>query len=412
MLEMHPRSELHSTPPAKPAKPYPDFPLYAHAAGYWAKKIRGKVYYFGSWHDPDAALDKYNAQKDDLHAGHTPRPDAEALTVKAAVNEFLNAKQELVKSGELSPRTWEGYERAGDEVTAAFGKGRLVSDLRPDDFTRLREKMARKWGLCRLGNTVQYVRSLFRYAFEAELIDRPVRFGPLFVKPSKKTFRIERAKTGPKLFTREEIRLLLAAAGTQLQAMILLACNAGFGNADCAMLPLSALDLDGGWINFPRPKTGVERRVPLWQETVEALRAALARRAQPKHAADAQLVFITKHGLAWGKDTSDNPISKETSKLLHALRINGRKGFGFYTIRHIFRTVADEAKDQPAVDHIMGHESPHMSSVYRETISDARLKAVADHVHAWLFPPAKEGQKREKIPQPASTVAELDGGSV
>jgi hypothetical protein len=50
--------------------------------------------------------------------------------------------------------------------------------------------------------------------------------------------------------------------------------------------------------------------------------------------------------------------------------------------------VADEAKDQPAADFIMGHEVPHMSTVYRETISDARLRAVADHVRAWLFPPA------------------------
>jgi hypothetical protein len=59
-------------------------------------------------------------------------------------------------------------------------------------------------------------------------------------------------------------------------------------------------------------------------------------------------------------------------------------------LRHTFRTVADEAKDQPAADFIMGHEIPHMSSVYRETISDARLKAVSDRVHDWLFPPPKE----------------------
>jgi hypothetical protein len=26
-----------------------------------------------------------------------------------------------------------------------------------------------------------------------------------------------------------------------------------------------------------------------------------------------------------------------------------------------------------------------MSAVYRETISDARLRAVADYVHRWLF---------------------------
>jgi integrase len=73
-------------------------------------------------------------------------------------------------------------------------------------------------------------------------------------------------------------------------------------------------------------------------------------------------------------------------KLLRLLHVNGRKGLGFYALRHTFRTVADEAKDQPATDYIMGHEIPHMSSVYRETISDGRLRAVATYVRQWLFP--------------------------
>jgi len=47
---------------------------------------------------------------------------------------------------------------------------------------------------------------------------------------------------------------------------------------------------------------------------------------------------------------------------------------------------ADESKDQPAIDFIMGHGVLHKSAVYRETISDERLRAVADHVHRWLFP--------------------------
>jgi integrase len=97
-------------------------------------------------------------------------------------------------------------------------------------------------------------------------------------------------------------------------------------------------------------------------------------------------VFLTKYGGPWHKDTNDCPVAKETAKLLKRLGINGRTGLGFYTLRHTFRTVADESKDQPAVDYIMGHEVPHMSSVYRETISDARLRAVAEHVRAWLFP--------------------------
>src|SRR5438477_8878640 len=105
-------SEPHSTvpvvadKPVKPSKPYPEFPLTAHPAGYWCKKIRGKIHYFGPWADPDGALAKYLEQKDALHAGRLPRPDAGPLTVKELCNAYLNHKQALVDSGELSPRTW------------------------------------------------------------------------------------------------------------------------------------------------------------------------------------------------------------------------------------------------------------------------------------------------------------------
>jgi integrase len=213
-----------------------------------------------------------------------------------------------------------------------------------------------------------------------------MRFGPGFKRPSKKTFRLHRAQQGPKLFAADEIRRLLAEAGASMQAMILLGINCGFGNGDCANLPLSALDLDAGWADYPRPKTGVSRRCPLWPETVKALREVLAKRHEPKHQEHATLVFITKYGLSWGKNTTDNPVTKETAKLLRCLHINGRKGVGFYTLRHTFRTVADESKDQVAVDHIMGHAREDMASVYRQTISDERLRAAADHVRAWLFP--------------------------
>src|SRR5262250_3394467 len=110
-------SEQNSTaaaPPGKPAKPYPEFPLTAHPAGYWCKKVRGKIHYFGPWGDPDAALKKYLEQKDDLHAGRTPRPDSGGVTVKDVANAFLNAKEQAVGAGELSPRTWADYKAIMD----------------------------------------------------------------------------------------------------------------------------------------------------------------------------------------------------------------------------------------------------------------------------------------------------------
>jgi integrase len=275
-----------------------------------------------------------------------------------------------------------------DLLVKQFGKSRLVADLRADDFSALKKAMTKRWGPLRVADFVQHVRSVFKHAFDAELIDRPVRFGPGFTRPSQKTLRLHRAKQGPKLFTADEVRRLSGAAGVPFKAMLLLAVNCGYGNADVASLPLSALDLDAGWIDFPRPKTGIPRRCPLWPETVEAIREALAKRAEPKTAEHAGLVFICRRGTPWcsirEKNRTDG-VGVQMNKLLKELGINGRKGLGFYTLRHTFRTVADAAKDQPAADFIMGHEVPHMSSVYRETIGDDRLKAVSEHVRAWLF---------------------------
>ena len=79
----------------KPAKPYPDFPLFPHATGRWAKKICGKFHYFGPREDPDAALQKYLDQRDDLHAGRQPQPSSDGLTIRELVNRFLSAKRRL-----------------------------------------------------------------------------------------------------------------------------------------------------------------------------------------------------------------------------------------------------------------------------------------------------------------------------
>jgi integrase len=393
----------------KPAKPYPKFPLFAHANGCWAKKIHGRLHYFGAWtthaadRGADAALAKYLAEKDDLHAGRMPRPDPEALTVKDLANEFLNARQDRVNSGELCYRSWREYKQTADLLVERFGKKRLVSDLGPEDFAGLRRELATRVGPVRLRNEIQRVRCIFKYAAVNRLTARPADFGDGFRQPSSKTLRLHRARQGPNLFAAGVVRRLLGAAGLPLRAMILLGINCGFGNADCGGLPESALDLAAGWVDFPRPKTGMPRRCPLWPETVAALREALARRPTPKGAAARGLVFLTRHGLPWHKcDSHANPLSREAAQLLRRLGLNGRKGLGFYTLRHTFRTIADEARDQPAADLIMGHEVPHMSSFYRERISDERLRAVTDHVRAWLFaaapsPLRNESDKREFV---------------
>lgn len=276
-------------------------------------------------------------------------------------------------------------------VWAKLKADRLVRDLRADDLEALRAKLAKTRGVVVLGNDVQRIRSVFKYALDAGLIDRPVVFGPEFRRPSKKALREARAAKGARMFEADELRRVIDAAGVQLKAMVLLGVNCGFGNADVGTLPLTALGLEKGWVSYPQPKTGIDRRCPLWPETVEACKAALARRPTPKAKEDEQRVFVTKYGKRWFTGTTVNPLSHEMRKALDSLGINGNRNF--YALRLTFGTIGGESRDQAAVDHIMGHARDDMASVYCERTSDDRLRAVTDHVRAWLWPEQPQEKK-------------------
>ena len=152
-------------------------------------------------------------------------------------------------------------------------------------------------------------------------------------------------------------------------------------NNDCATLPLQALalDLDGGWVSYARPKTGVVRRCPLWPETSEQLRLVLEERREPQDPANAKLVFLTRMGACW-VNGKENAISHAFRKLATKLKLKR----SFYDLRHTFQTIGDEAKDPLATSHIMGHKDTSMAAHYREKISDERLEAVSNHVRTWL----------------------------
>jgi len=319
-----------------------------------------------------------------LLAGRTPRVGRDGLTVADLCNHFLTSKQRLLDAGEITRRTWNDHKATCDRIVPHFGKHRLVEDLASADFEALRASIAKTRGPMSLGNEIQRVRVIFKYAYDAELIARPVRYGPQFRRPSKKVMRLDRAKKGAKMFEAPDLLRLLNSASVHMRAMIYLGLNCGFGNSDVGTLPLAALDLDGGWLNYHRPKTGIDRRCKLWPETVEALKAALTRRPTPRVSEAESLVFVTKYGAPWAKETVDNPVTKEFRKLLEGLRLH-RNGIGFYTLRHIFRTIAGGARDLEATRAIMGHTSGHVEEGYIEGFEDARLSAVAEYVRQWLF---------------------------
>jgi len=326
------------------------------------------------------------------------------VTLQELCNAFVRSKRIDLDAGRLSPRTFVDYDRVCRILLDEFGPKRLVLDLRPTDFERLYARLSRQCGLSTIGREITVMRSVFRYGWESYLIERPVKFGPKFKGPTKQDRRKAKAKAehanGQRLFTADEIRRMIGGADVQLGAMILLGINGGLGNTDVANLPMPALNLRTGWLDYARGKTGIERRIPLWPETVAALQAAIAKRRIPLDPTDAEIVFITKYGQRWVRfDLTEekhrgkrnirsmhfNALANTMTKLLLKLGLK-RPRLGFYTLRHTFETIAGGSKDQVAVDAIMGHVDPSMAAESRHGIDDSRLRAVVDHVRAWLWP--------------------------
>lgn len=386
--------------PASPKKPYPEFSLFPHATGRWAKKIRGKHHYFGKIADDldgAKALAQLNREWEYLSQGRTPPPvdTGDGCTIRNLCNAFLTMKRNRLDSGELSTHTFAKYYETCELLIGHFGRDRRVDDLRPDDFEGFRKALATGCGIVTLKSKVNRCRVILKHASDNRLIDRPVEYGRSFDRPSEKMLRQARNEAGERMYEANELRQILDAADSTMRAMVLLGVNAAFGNTDVASLPQSAVDLDGGWVTFPRPKTAVQRRIPLWPETVAALREAIADRPTPKEPADSDLCFVTARGTRFvrvqesktteGRYVTINSLSRRFESLLKRLGINSRKGVGFYTLRHVFETIASESRDQVAVDAIMGHTDSSMAGAYRERISDKRLLDVVNVVHRWLF---------------------------
>lgn len=396
-----------------PGKPYPSFPLTPHRNGQFCKKIRGRLFYFGSVGDPDAALKRYHEQCEALHSGRVDEvKKREGLTVGDLANAFLASAEARRGAGTLAPRTFADYFRDCERLVNFFRKDRLVESIVHDDIKKFRESLSRGVNATTLSGRVGVTRSIFKFAYEEELIDRPIRFERELKRPEQRVLRRSRAASGRKHFLSTEIRQLFDAAPLHLRAMILLGINCGMGNRDVAALPANAIDLEHGWIDFPRPKTGVGRRCPLWPETVAAIKAVLkCRESVPikRQPAAEGLLFVTRTGQPFVRsvakvDAEGRPgvvehdaIATKLRRIMNLKGINLR-GLGFYGLRRSFETIGAETGNQVAVDSTMGHvpQASDMSAVYRQGVAESALRHVTDHVRTWLFPSAKKRRVRQK----------------
>src|SRR5262245_8363708 len=65
--------------------------LFLHASGQWARKVNGKTYYFGKVRE--AALERWEQEKDSLERGEVRTAE---LTIEELVCQFLFAQEQRV----------------------------------------------------------------------------------------------------------------------------------------------------------------------------------------------------------------------------------------------------------------------------------------------------------------------------
>lgn len=341
------------------------FPLTLHKTGQYCKKIKGKIYYFGT--DKQLALQKYLEQASYLHLNKGKKPvEDSGLTIKTLCNLYLDHQESRVNSGEIKQRQLYDQTRLLKPFVKFCGVNTQVSEITTFQLQQYRKKLvAASMAPNTINNHISAVKAMCNWAIDNEIVAS--------IPNLKAIKKISSVKQERQIFTENEIRKLLNLANDKMKAMILLGLNCGFGCTDCSELEWKSIDFKKSRIQFARTKTGVDRNLPLWDETVTALK---------KIAIEGDFVFITNYGNKYvrvvKKEYSDgttklvnyNLISAGFSKLLREAGIKAEKGTGFYTLRRTAATLAARGGDPFAVQKLLGHSDLKMASVYVQDVSE------------------------------------------
>jgi integrase len=348
------------------------FPLTLHPTGQFCKKIKGKLYYFGT--DKKVALERYLEQAAYLHTGKGAKPNSanNNLSLKTVCNLYLDYQESRATISEITRSYVYDQTLLLRDFVRYIGPNRIVSNISTIDMQNYRKKLVKTGKAAdTINNRITAIKAMYNWALDNGIINSTPNLKAIkkvvISKAEKPTFNIA------------QIQKLLQHASTQMKAMIWLGLNCGFGCTDCAELKWENLDLNKARVCLRRSKTGIGRNLPLWPETVEALKEI------PKLEG---LVFYTSKGNPWvrmvkttGKDgrvkhTKENAVSKKFSKLLKKIGTKTEKGVGFYTLRRTAATLTAKSGDPFAVQKLLGHADLRMASTYVQDISEQTDKAV------------------------------------
>lgn len=367
--------------PKWPEKYSNETKLTPHSNGQWCKKFKGKRYYFGPWSDPGAALERWRAEWKMITSGATDtavRPGPSKVTVQQAIEAYLATRYAEYENRQLA---WVTYREIRDNI---FTVGdvlkfkRTFDMVKPHHFDKLTKHIS-KYAPTTQQKIVRQTIALLKWVNRA--YDIQVDVGPNFKGPPQRLIRRQRSQRKEKLITPEDFTRLLDAGDDQAKALLWLGINGGYGNADVSALLTESVHLDGDapLVEAERHKTGARRIVPLWPETVEALRRVIV--------PGQSLLFHDQYGKALVR-RGTHGICRIFETLQQATGLS----VTYYWMRYTFATVAAETGDDHARKLIMGHVIDGVSEGYVLRFPMDRLLRTSNHVRSWLLEPCTQAE--------------------
>jgi integrase len=348
------------------------FPLTLHPTGQYCKKINGRLYYFGS--DKNHALEKYLSQSSYLHGNkeQTQKTSDGEMALKELCNLYLQYQYLKVQANALTARHHNEQIASLKKFMSFLGQARKIDEISTLDLQSYRRKLQKAYSTAhRMNLHISIMKAMFHWARKNDVLDSI----PNIDAVSRGKIVYKQRLT----FSPADIRQLLDAADVQMRAMIWLGLNCGFGCTDCAELKWSNLDFDNSRVKLARKKTGILRDLPLWPETIEALKM-IPRKGE--------LVFYTSRGNPFvrtilktddngnSKYTTQNSITRKFSRLMKKAGLVVPKGTGFYTLRRTAATIAARSGDPFAVQRLLGHADLQMATRYVQDVSKQTDKVI------------------------------------